>query len=116
MTKAVLLSLVDGHARRQLFTEPDLHDALERSLPTFFFHIRSGEIVVMDDDGVTVASPQEAVLHGYQIARDLALKEGVGERFLDSVAVEVLDERDVIWARIPLRNANPKHPFQSPDN
>lgn len=74
-------------------------------MPTFFFHVRSGEIVAKDDEGVVVSSPQEAVLQGFATAREIALKDGIGERFLDTVMVEVVDEQEVVWARIPLKNA-----------
>lgn len=72
-------------------------------MPYFFFHLRSGDVVLADDEGVAVASPQEAVIKGHVIAREMASKEGVGERFLNSTSVEVVDEKGVIWATIPLR-------------
>lgn len=72
-------------------------------MPNFFFHVRSGGVVLADDEGVAVTSPQEAVIKGHAIARDMASKDGVGERFLNSISVEVVDEKGVIWATIPLR-------------
>lgn len=65
-------------------------------MPNFFFHVRSGNVVLTDDEGVALASPQEAVVKGHAIARDMASKEGVGERFLNSILVEVVDEKGVI--------------------
>ena len=72
-------------------------------MPYFFFHLRSGDVVLADDEGVAVASPQEAVIKGHGIAQEMASKEGVGERFLTSTSIEVVDEKGVIWATIPLR-------------
>lgn len=73
-------------------------------MPTFFFHVRSGKIVAKDDEGVVVSSPQEAVLHGFATAQEIASKDGIGDRFLDTVMVEVVDEQEVMWARIPLKS------------
>lgn len=78
-------------------------------MPTFFFHVRSGDIFARDDEGLIVSSPQEAVLHGYATTREIASKEGIGERFLETVTVEVVNEQEVVWARIPLKSASDQH-------
>jgi hypothetical protein len=51
------------------------------------------------------ASPEEAIVKGHALAQDMAAQEFIRQRFLHSVVVEVVDERDVVWARLPLHAA-----------
>ncbi len=75
------------------------------SMQTYFLDVRSGEVVLRDDEGVPAASPEEAIGKGHALAQDMAAQEFIRQRFLHSVVVEVVDERDVVWARLPLHAA-----------
>ena len=74
-------------------------------MKTYFLDVRSGDVVLRDDEGVPAASPEEAIVQGHAFAKEMADQEFIRQRFLFSVVVEVVDEKDVIWARLPLHAA-----------
>ena len=53
-----------------------------------FFDVRSGDVVLRDEEGVLAASPQEAIAQARAAARDMAAQHFLSRRFLDPVVIE----------------------------
>jgi hypothetical protein len=60
-------------------------------------------VVLRDEEGVLAASPQEAIAQARAAARDMAAQHFLSQRFLDPVVIEVVDEQNVVWGRVPMR-------------
>lgn len=72
-------------------------------MKTFFFDVRSGDVILRDEEGVLAASPHEAIGQARAVARDMAAQHSLSRRFLDAVVIEVVDGHNVVWGRVPLR-------------
>ncbi|MCA1515649.1 hypothetical protein [Bradyrhizobium sp. NBAIM01] len=61
----------------------------------YFFHIRDGDRVSVDDEGMEFATPREADLYGARVARDI----GEEDRDYPDTVLSVVDARGHVVAR-----------------
>lgn len=71
-----------------------------RSMPRYFFHIRHGWDLILDDEGMEFPDLNRAEVEGYASARDLAAADPCAVHGMAAYAVEVADEDGTVLSRI----------------
>lgn len=74
----------------------------------FYFHIRAGDQVYQDSDGVELAGLPEAWMHALDLA-GLLLRKGTMEMPASDQWVEIGDERSPVIASLPFHRAATHH-------
>ena len=70
----------------------------------YYFHIRDGEQIIPDEDGLELDSDAEAIREGRAGAIDMLRDAlGTGDSILHQV-VEIFDEQGRLVGRVPLRS------------
>lgn len=75
----------------------------EGMMPKFFFNIRRGGFLEVDDDGLELPSIDEAVQEATLAARDILTDKLVRGYFEDEECIEVTAQDGVVLGRVPFK-------------
>jgi hypothetical protein len=71
-------------------------------MPMFFFHIRDGDALILDEEGTDFEFIQAAFAEAELSARDLAIEQIKGGTLGDGAAVELTNSTGIVLKVVPL--------------
>ena len=79
-------------------------------MPTYYFHIRDGNTLILDDDGCELADVESTRNEAFQSARDLRHQDATDGLFTTNAPyIEVCDEAGSVVLIQPIHLANGPH-------
>ena len=72
------------------------------SMPRFFFNIRMDHETLLDEEGITLASPEHAVKEARLAAKEMLAEAVLKEEAVDGTGIDVLDEDGNLLASVLL--------------
>ncbi|MCJ8520677.1 hypothetical protein ABID21_003894 [Pseudorhizobium tarimense] len=73
-------------------------------MPRYYFHIRRGEEIAMDPEGVELASPEQAHKEAVLAARELLAARLLNGEPIDGDTIEIKDEQATLVDTLPLKS------------
>jgi hypothetical protein len=73
-------------------------------MPRYFFHLRQSDGVSLDEEGVVLASDDQALLEALQAAREMLAEKLLNGEVVDGAKFEVVRTDGAVVATIPLRS------------
>jgi hypothetical protein len=70
----------------------------------FYFHIRRGKEVVMDEEGVDLPDVEAARKEGLLAAREILAEMVLHNEVVDGQEFQIADDRGIVVATIPFRS------------
>lgn len=72
-------------------------------MPLYFFHIRDGDTLIVDEEGRYCQDLETALAEGRKSALELAAEQVKAGQLVDGSVIEVTDQAGNVSVKIPLR-------------
>jgi hypothetical protein len=88
------------HVRRKR-SQPYVSEELFGAMPRYFFHVKRGQVTVLDQDGIELPSLEDAAREAMRRAQELAARASVQDITLSSRMIIIADSEWRTMVEVP---------------